>query len=586
MKTDIQVINRVENTVEFLRIGRKNRGGDTLGRVLQIIQAHGLERLRQKGISNITVLTNKEIVDDDWKDEFDTISEIRNSEYHYTKEDSWTSCREVTRLDFFSAKLDPQEDTNLKGDFENEYLGFCVLRPFYDKKTRVLKAIIKPLADERLFFEVLRDYFTKIRIEFENGNFIESNLRIEGFPFQQQAGRVERCAHSSISICYWYIHPIKGLLKLSELLKLCDRSKVVSPSFYKRSQEGLTYEQICSIVKEFSNPLIYSYPYRESWSKQRKGWLVKTPTKVISWYIESGIPVIIAFLGGDDFCHSVVAIGHDSNPNRWWELAKKPYYRIKSPYYSSADWVENFIIQDDNLGPYLQLPIHRLEWILAEKSTSIVIIPLFPKIRQNRKHKYIDAKEATNAQTRITRAEDAEKAGYGVVKRLVPKIAKKHLVGLLKKNAGRKSFETFKLFLQHFDSETLLFRTYLISRRIFESSFLEQNKGLVKKLLLPGSITLYQHYKNVCGTFDDYFWITEISIPEIYCYQRQYLGKIITGSLKYVVKDGGKSYTIVPWNILHLPGILFNFHSKKHVDQYFIQNDGPLAMFSGQLRNL
>lgn len=88
-------------------------------------------------------------------------------------------------------------------------------------------------------------------------------------------------------------------------------------------------------------------------------------TKKVSFYsslygnIESGCPSLLAF-NTTNSSHVVPVIGHTFNEDTWVSDARKFYFGLNE-YYSSEGWLSTYIIHDDNFGPYLCIPRNFIE---------------------------------------------------------------------------------------------------------------------------------------------------------------------------------------------------------------------------------
>lgn len=83
-------------------------------------------------------------------------------------------------------------------------------------------------------------------------------------------------------------------------------------------------------------------------------------------FLESRFPSIICFTTRDVYAgHVVDVIGHTLNTDLWKGEARVFYSKDYSGinHYRSSEWVDHFIINDDNLGMYLCLPVDLLKRI-------------------------------------------------------------------------------------------------------------------------------------------------------------------------------------------------------------------------------
>ncbi len=76
--------------------------------------------------------------------------------------------------------------------------------------------------------------------------------------------------------------------------------------------------------------------------------------------VESGCPVLLGFWPTHSVGHVVAVVGHTMNSDKWdceAELMYRPEPQVFAGYHASAAWVDHFIIQDDNFGMYVCMPL-------------------------------------------------------------------------------------------------------------------------------------------------------------------------------------------------------------------------------------
>lgn len=72
--------------------------------------------------------------------------------------------------------------------------------------------------------------------------------------------------------------------------------------------------------------------------------------------IDSGHMALLGFTTKGEAGHVVTVFGHSRNPDQWHPQAVRAYSGPKSAkYLPSSSWIDQFLIHDDNLGPYLSL---------------------------------------------------------------------------------------------------------------------------------------------------------------------------------------------------------------------------------------
>ena len=297
------------------------------------------------------------IVEHDFQDEY------YQSEYDYFYERIHRKpCATTTRLHFFSEKITEESLSNIE-QYNKNYLGFCILRPFQHQ--RVVFAIIKPLEDTTKNKKIYILCQSTIKV-FLAGK----SLNIKGFPFIQQDGQLGVCAHVALAMVDRYLSETnnKKYMKIPEIVECISKIPTLGRTI---PSPGLSAIHISNAFKEMGyEPLIYVY---ENDSNRLN---LFSPERVIYHYIESGLPIILG-IPTKTSGHALTVIGHSFEPDMWWAFAEKPYYFSKPSgrdYHCSTTWIQNFIINDDNFGPYLSVPKEYL-WAVAQESL-LIAVPL------------------------------------------------------------------------------------------------------------------------------------------------------------------------------------------------------------------
>lgn len=293
-------------------------------------------------LNSKTVLIEKEYVDSDYLNTF--------SSYYYRSFGEYpTKC---IRIHFFDSKVNYRDLIDLSKK-NNNYLGFCVIRPTRSFQTS--RTVIKsPFHDGNKFY-------TLCRADFEV-NLSGNKLSIKGMPFIQQDTNVNVCAHASMWMISLYMHVREKFPRFlpSKITEIATKSITHGPP-----REGLDTSQILSVLREMGfDPSLFPYDGD-----------ARFMAKIIYGYIESEIPVLLVLRVNREG-HAVTAIGHDyiiQKPEKNWD--------------SSIFWVKNFIIHDDAQGPYLKLSIFKKHKekrdhssYSIEKNVLGAIVPSLPRI--------------------------------------------------------------------------------------------------------------------------------------------------------------------------------------------------------------
>jgi hypothetical protein len=183
--------------------------------------------------------------------------------------------------------------------------------------------------------------------------------------------------------------------------------------------------------------------------------------------------------------HVVAVVGHVFDQDSWWQQAERAYYpslHQGETWIPSYMWVPEFIVQDDNFGPYMSVP----RTVLASSTRSVVIpVPLTCNM-------FLPGHKA-----------ESMAAGY-LTGEFREYILNRTRVKRLWKNAFGSAQE----------QQRLVLRTVLITREILAKHIKEVK--LSRRLLDTYNQT----------TLPPWVWLIEISTPELFS-QQQKLGEII-----------------------------------------------------------
>lgn len=371
---------------------------------------------------------------------------------------------------------------------ENNYLGYIQIRPSNEDKP-INDAFIR-IPDTNL--NSLSYFITcSLRYKFTPPTG-EPPFTISGTFFCQRDGRLGMCAHASLRMLSYFsnnllsIHDIKQIAQeaiFDQNGKILDSSGLEAP------------RQIDKVLMHLNwNPVPYNKSPLECDIQTEDGLkkLSYSIEEIIYTYVESHIPVLVVFdSANNQGAHMMVIVGHTFDSCAWWPEANEHYYQ-KLPYGSylkSSSWV-GFIGHDDNFGPFLNFPreLENIQTVIVPLPTNITLRAelINPIIRRIIGNKYI-------------------KDGV-------------RLTGTIWSDC----------LLKHLEEGKLLFRTFLVSRAEFLDNINESNavkaiKDFYNDFLMP-----------------DIFWITEVSVPEIFSQQRYRLGEIIIDATGAIPVEDGK----------------------------------------------
>jgi len=431
----------------------------------------------------------------------------------------------TVRLHFFTSEINEESFANLQ-KYEETYLGFCVLRPLEAQK--VSEAIIKPVEDKnkpaKSFVLCQEDFYVDIKVDQQN----QQRLKIRGTPFIQQDGQLGCCSHAAIAMVdNILIHgrdKPKGTREISDPYLIGDIAELVYQlhpyAGGQRPTRGLSSLHISDVLKSMGYfPLVYEF------QKDKKTPF--TAERLIYYYLESKIPVILGIpvTRGN---HALTVIGHSFEPDLWWGVAEMSYYsRTTSDpnYRCSTTWVQNFIVHDDNFGPYLTIPKELIWAFTAENLMVIVPLPMQLNIR----------------------AEVAESTAYNTLLSIAD--FRKNEESL----TNQTFFEWFNIFYKHLMKNDLVLRTWLVESKQFkETSVSSVVRDIYEYVKMPEKI-----------------WLTEVSIPELFCQKRLRFGEVI------IDPTGAEDRT--SFLSIHVPGFMATRDADtEKIDFFNVDNDRPL----------
>ncbi len=304
----------------------------------------------------------------------------RDSYYNYFSTKLAAYHRDSIRLSFFDHEIRNEDFQNINEyqKLSHSYLGFMILRP---TEPRIIgRSVISPKA-------LKINNFLSIKASIDaTANSIK--FKAVGFPHASQDTETISCAETTIWAIMEYFgykyaeyKPVLPSRIINVLKQISTERQIPS--------NGLNIQQIAFALKEFGfGTKIYSR--QEFGSNQFK--------RLLSTYVESGIPIIVAVENrsqGGNISHAIITIGHekitetqinslgrssDLDPNVQDTLSKKNLV-----LYDNDDINKAFVFIDDNQPAYqlasLDHPTihyHNKAWQICE--ITYFVVPLYPKI--------------------------------------------------------------------------------------------------------------------------------------------------------------------------------------------------------------
>lgn len=275
---------------------------------------------------------------------------------------------EVTfnRLSFFKKTPTLSKKGEISGVNQDDYLGFVVIGEinFNEtvKRNYIFESVIrefcdsaaKPMGPWSAYLHVKRKFRCRV---------LRDKFVIEGTYFCQQNAVTNVCAHACTAILLNNCDAVESLVTCEDINALLgidhkNRMQEVPEGFgdnEKATHEGLYPKEIERVFREHKFT-----PYRVDLAVRRRLY-----REFIYGFIESGFPALLTFnsLAGDGRAvgHVVAVVGHSLNRQSWFPAAHVCYarqLRKDKPYLPSLNWVDDFMVHDDNFGMQLFLPAH------------------------------------------------------------------------------------------------------------------------------------------------------------------------------------------------------------------------------------
>ena len=199
---------------------------------------------------------------------------------------------------------------------------------------------------------------------------------IAAFPHASQDNEHLTCAETSIwSIMEYFGHKYVDYVPVlpSDII-----TALSSPAFERVvPSRGLSVSQISFALKQFGfGPRIYS---REAFQDRERDF-----RRILSWYVESGIPVIVA-LKDNATGHAVLFVGHENITDGLRTGAIYSSANVGSGAVDTGDFDKRYIVVDDNYPPYQVCTFdgptdYYSDSAFKDLRISAFVVPLYPRI--------------------------------------------------------------------------------------------------------------------------------------------------------------------------------------------------------------
>ncbi|BBO85195.1 hypothetical protein DSCO28_57610 [Desulfosarcina ovata subsp. sediminis] len=432
----------------------------------------------------------------------------------------------------------------LENKYNCEFIDkICYSISFFDKVLRAQEEIREQPSSSLLSFSILhRDRFIEdgktiniyyvtestITLRDRRKNLILSNsnttiakiagadFQIKGNYFSQQNNITNCCAQASIKMALrGFYHDLNAEL----INKMIGNDHKI-----KKGNRGLNPKEFKSAISKIPNVEVGVYD-----GMTFSPWEF---VKIIYHAIESKFPVILLFShpkekeNSDKFNidgHATALIGYTFNNSNWWCYGLISYFsslKSKISYLPSLLWADNFIIQDDNLGPYYRLPISSLR-VTNISSKFPVLIRIAIKWIKKEILRLILPFSYWPIYAVITHPKNSVDFNNCLH---IENFALEQLVQYTSEKVANTKYEPCQnphyreLFLYFMKESMLIARTFAIKKCEYIEYFGETYRNENMEDLLE---SLDHHIKS------DYLWLIEVSVPELYWVNRKKICDII-----------------------------------------------------------
>lgn len=288
----------------------------------------------------VTLLAQHRVRDPDFLSEYSS---------YYSKQFTEVN-RLCTRLHFFKqAKLAHSTPLEFIDSTSNEnYLGFITLRPI----------IMSPVGASILSHD-LASGFIRSADNFPV-NIMGKELTVYGTPFMQQDNAVGACAQASIWMALRTLRKKEGDRAHNPAQITDAATRYNANGRTKPNRQGLTQIQMIEAIRsaEYSPHSIWLGHWLNKGLDKMDPADVDIAMQKIHPYIESEIPIVLILNPKNGAAHAVVVVGHtwDEKPTTFKNVDVITSTGLNLKFSHAASWIPELIINNDNSGPYLNLP--------------------------------------------------------------------------------------------------------------------------------------------------------------------------------------------------------------------------------------
>jgi hypothetical protein len=385
----------------------------------------------------------------------------------------------------------------------NDFIGYVVFKTDLFganlSRSHIYEAVLPPVRD------AADNCFLHTQRNFDFSTSAGSGC-VKGVLYAQQNDLTFVCAHVALRTVLSSVLP-DGDVAYSQLNAIAGIDHA-SVQIGEGTDKGLSPPLIEKILQNFN------IPFRKLAYEPNKGPLPPGVEYQQEIYgsIESRRPALLGFemandpITGRTSRHLIPVLGHTFNDDAWMPDAERMYFNRTLGYFRSEAWLSTFVVHDDNVGPYFCLPRH----YLSRDSFRLLY-----------------GIQAAQASLALTEAEALAYSTLTGVHTTIPAL-------------GLPWYDRFAAYGR---SESLVLRSFQIRRR----RYLDHLATL--KDIYGGRFPVDQ-LAPVEKILPDYFWMIEISAPELFPMSRQKFGEIIFPADRPL--DGSSATAL----LIRLPGLL------------------------------
>lgn len=301
--------------------------------------------------------------------------------YHRTHR---TQPKHCMRIHFFKADLSeleglPADELAMSLEAaEPDYLGFAVLRPV--RHAPVSWALVSAdalMADEDTDLECPN---VLIRATYEV-HLLGAKLHVSGVPVNEQDSRTGSCAQSSIWSAARHLHkrygePWRSVVDITNAALTPTDAEIATQ--LPHGSARLSRDSMVRAMKNLGiQPLVYSREEKDPWYEPAH--------RIVSRYLDSGIPVIVGLerldKDGKEEQHAVLAVGLTGHHSLDHGAAMPNGERGKDLGPATYDSATHLLVNDDQAGPYKRIGIHEDatkatgDWLLKQATFIMPAVP-------------------------------------------------------------------------------------------------------------------------------------------------------------------------------------------------------------------